>query len=420
MKFIHAADIHLDSPLLGLERYEGAPAAAIRAATRRAVEAMVDLALAEQVSFVVIAGDVYDGDWKDYNTGLFFAAQLSRLRRAQIPVCLINGNHDAQSVVARHLRLPDNTHVLDTASCESVIWEQLGVAIHGQGFSTRHCPQDLSAGYPPAVEGLFNLGLLHTSLDGRPGHEPYAPCTVEGLAEKGYDYWALGHVHAREQVLADPWIGFSGNIQGRHARELGPKGVVLATVEDAALASAEYRDCDVVRWDRLDIDARGSDTEDDLLQAICEDVARALQAAGDRLVCLRVAVHGASGAHDQYADDIERFKGDVRAACSDIAQDQVWIEKLEVKTQTAIDTELALADGTAMTELAECLAELAADSKTLSSVDPELAALKKRLPQELKRRGEPCDFDDPAELERLLAEVKQLVVPQLVQETQSR
>ncbi|MDZ7615944.1 MAG: DNA repair exonuclease, partial [Patescibacteria group bacterium] len=95
MKFIHAADVHLDSPLQGLMRYEGAPADEIRAATRRALENLVALALEEDVAFVLIAGDVYDGDWKDHNTGLFFASQMARLREADIPVVMISGNHDA-------------------------------------------------------------------------------------------------------------------------------------------------------------------------------------------------------------------------------------------------------------------------------------------------------------------------------------
>jgi len=79
-RFIHAADIHLDSPLRGLDRYDGAPVEEIRGATRRALENLVDVCLAERVAFLLIAGDIYDGDWKDYNTGLFFHRQMSRLR----------------------------------------------------------------------------------------------------------------------------------------------------------------------------------------------------------------------------------------------------------------------------------------------------------------------------------------------------
>ena len=103
--------------------------------------------------------------------------------------------------------------------------EDLGLAVHGQGFAKREVTEDLSSAYPQADPHLFNIGLLHTCLDGKPGHEPYAPCTVDGLRSKGYQYWALGHVHNREVVSQDPWIVFPGNIQGRHARETGSQGL---------------------------------------------------------------------------------------------------------------------------------------------------------------------------------------------------
>ena len=119
LRFIHAADPHLDSPLQGLEAHEGAPVALLRGATRRAFEKLVQLAIDEQVAFLAIAGDVYDGDWKDYNTGLFFRGQMVRLNEKQIPVYLIAGNHDAASVISKKLSLPENVHVFSTRTAES-------------------------------------------------------------------------------------------------------------------------------------------------------------------------------------------------------------------------------------------------------------------------------------------------------------
>ncbi len=125
LRFLHAADIHLDSPLRGLERYEGAPVEEIRGATRRAFENLVDLAVSEKVAFLLLAGDLYDGDWKDYNTGLFFAAQMRRLDEAGIPVFLIAGNHDAASQITRSLRPPSNVTVLSTKKPETRLIEEL-------------------------------------------------------------------------------------------------------------------------------------------------------------------------------------------------------------------------------------------------------------------------------------------------------
>jgi DNA repair exonuclease SbcCD nuclease subunit len=129
MKFIHAADIHLDSPLRGLERYDGAPSDEMRSATRKALENLVRLGIEEQVAFVLIAGDVYDGDWKDYNTGLFFARQMARLREADIKVFLIRGNHDAASQITRELTLPENVYEFPARKAETVLLEPLGIQL---------------------------------------------------------------------------------------------------------------------------------------------------------------------------------------------------------------------------------------------------------------------------------------------------
>ena len=169
--FIHAADPHLDSPLQGLESHEGAPVALIRGATRRAMENLVQLAIDEQIDFLVIAGDVYDGDWKDYNTGLFFRGQMARLASKGIPVYLIAGNHDAASVISKKLGLPENVHVFSTRAAESKEVAEIPAVIHGRGFPNRAVPENLAKDYPPAVPGKFNLGLLHTSLTGKPGHD---------------------------------------------------------------------------------------------------------------------------------------------------------------------------------------------------------------------------------------------------------
>ncbi|MCA9156388.1 MAG: metallophosphoesterase, partial [Planctomycetales bacterium] len=137
-QFIHAADVHLDSPLIGLEQYEGAPVEEIRGASRRALGRLVELAIDREVAFVVIAGDLYDGDWKDHNTGLFFVGQAARLREAGIPLFVISGNHDAESAMTKSLRLPKNPNgsnmMLSHRKVETVRLDEFGVAIHGRGF----------------------------------------------------------------------------------------------------------------------------------------------------------------------------------------------------------------------------------------------------------------------------------------------
>ncbi|MBK7322588.1 MAG: DNA repair exonuclease [Candidatus Microthrix sp.] len=191
MKILHAADLHIDSPLGGLTAYEGAPAEEIRGATRRATENLIQAAIDHEVSLVVLAGDIFDGDWPDYGTGLFWNEQLNRLHGDGIPVVSVAGNHDAQSLISRNLPLPPNLTQLSTSKPETVTFAELGIEVIGQGYATRDVSLDLTQAYPDGDPNLFTIGLLHTSLNGRPGHASYAPSSVDALRAKGYQYWAL-------------------------------------------------------------------------------------------------------------------------------------------------------------------------------------------------------------------------------------
>ncbi|MFC7540225.1 exonuclease SbcCD subunit D [Siccirubricoccus deserti] len=173
-RFLHAADLHLDSPLRGLEARPDVPADRIRGATREALQNLVALAIEEQVDFVVLAGDLYDGEWRDWGTGHFLLGQLARLTRAGIRVVAISGNHDAESILTRQLRFPEGATMLPTRP-ESHPLPELGVVVHGQGYARREMLENLVPRYPRPVAGAFNIGLLHTSVNGRPGHAGYAP-----------------------------------------------------------------------------------------------------------------------------------------------------------------------------------------------------------------------------------------------------
>ena len=264
----------------GLDRYEGAPVARLRTATRRALENLVALCIEEKAAFLLLAGDVFDGSWKDYSTGLFFAAQMTRLREARVPVVIVRGNHDAASAITKALPLPDNVHELGSRKAESFELKNAEVVIHGQSFAQRATTDDLAARYPDALRGVLNVGLLHTCLDGREGHERYAPTSLETMRAKGYDYWALGHVHAREVLSREPWIVFPGNLQGRHARETGAKGASVVTVEDGSVREVEHRALDVVRWEQLALDVSEATDALEVVDRVKETLARAAEKIG--------------------------------------------------------------------------------------------------------------------------------------------
>jgi DNA repair exonuclease SbcCD nuclease subunit len=343
VKLVHAADIHLDSPLIGLSRYEGAPVERIREATRRAFVGLVELCLQQNAELLLLAGDLYDGSWKDYSTGLFFAAEMSRLREAGVQVVWIRGNHDAASQITQRLKLPDNVRELSFKKPDSALYEDLGLAVHGQGFASREVVDNIALAYQDPLPGLVNIGLLHTSVSGREGHEPYAPCRLEELVHKGYDYWALGHVHAREVLSSDPFVVFSGNLQGRHARETGEKGATLIEIDAGRVASAKPVICDVVRWAVCHVDISDCERADDVLEAVRCEIERQIERAEDRLLAARVVIEGSTRAHVALGDDPERWLHDVRAVATDAAYGDVWIEKVVFKTSRSATSAAAAA-----------------------------------------------------------------------------
>ncbi len=413
-RFLHAADVHLDSPLRGLERYEGAPVEEIRGATRRAFVNLVDLALREEVAFVLLAGDLYDGDWRDYNTGLFFISQMRRLEAAAIPVFVVAGNHDAASQITKVLRPPGNVRLLATKRPETVRLEETGVAIHGQGFAGASVKEDLAAGYPPADPFLFNVGLLHTSLDGRPGYANYAPCTVDGLRSRGYQYWALGHVHEREEVCREPWIVFPGVLQGRHVRETGAKGATLVSVEEREVVAVEARELDVLRWAVCPVDLTGAAATDQALELVETALEREVARAGGRPLAVRIELGGACDVHEELRRDPERWTHEVRALATRFGGDGVWIERIVLRTRRPEALETVLDRDDALGGLASSIRELEGDEARLAALAEELSDLRRKLPAELFAAGDVPDFTVPAALREILPDVEELLVARLL------
>jgi DNA repair exonuclease SbcCD nuclease subunit len=389
-RFVHAADIHLDSPLRGLESYPDAPVEQIRGAARRAFDNLVNLAIEEEAAFVLLAGDLFDGDWKDYNTGLYFTHRMGRLREAGIRVFLVSGNHDAASPLTRALSLPDNVTLFSHKKPETRIIDPLNVAIHGQSFAGRGVTEDLSRAYPQALPGLCNIGLLHTSLTGRAGHEPYAPCTLEGLVSKGYDYWALGHVHQREIVHAHPWVVFSGNTQGRHIREAGAKGCQLVTVEDGRITEMDFRELDVLRFALCRVELNGCESLDLVTDKVREAMERERRGTDGRPLAARVVLEGKSSLHEHIHRNEEKLREEFRAVAADLGD--VWLEKFRIATRPLAQGPLE--GDSPLTGLMQAVAELRLDSASLTELVPEFEALRSRLPAELLGEGDPFNPDE--------------------------
>jgi len=314
-RFIHTADVHIDSPLIGLTRHEGAAVERIRSATREAFDNLIGEAITEQVAFVVIAGDLYDGDWRDFHTGLFFSLQMGRLVKVGIQAFVLYGNHDAESQITRHLNPPDNVKAFSARKPDSFVLDEFQVVLHGQSFRQRDVTDNLVLSYPEPVPGMFNIGVLHTALGGMAGHANYAPCSLDDLKAKGYDYWALGHVHNGQVLHERPHVVFPGNLQGRHIRETGPKGAHLVTVEDGEITDFTTLHCDVVRWSRLSVPVGDCNRPAEVSDRIRQSIEQAVAAEADgRLLACRIELTGTSEIHGELLASSENLMAEAQAA----------------------------------------------------------------------------------------------------------
>ena len=384
-RFLHAADIHLDSPLKGLAGLDGSAAERIRTATREALDRLVGLAIEEQVAFLIIAGDLYDGDWRDYKTGLFFVSQMGRLHEAGIPVYLLYGNHDAESQITRRLTLPDNVRVFESRKPQSRQIDDLGVVLHGQSFGKRDITDNLALAYPDPVNGAFNIGVLHTGLGGMGGHENYAPCSLNDLVNKGYDYWALGHVHQAQVLNERPHIVFPGNLQGRHARETGAKGASLVTVEGGEVMDLVTLHSDVVRWSLVPVDMENATNIGEAVDRVRHAIENAVATFADgRMLACRIELRGRTEIHGQLLAAEDRLLAEARSSALGLGEDTAWVENVVIATESVLSPETLAEREDAVGELQRMLQEAGSDADLLHEIETDVGEMIRRLPHEVR------------------------------------
>ncbi len=399
--FLHAADLHLGSPLLGLSQKDADMAKRFASASRDAFSDLVTLAIDRGVAFVIIAGDIYDGEWKDTSIGLFFNREVSRLARHNIAVYTIRGNHDADSVVTKSLTLPDNVNEFSSRKVETKTIEHLKVALHGRSFPHRSVDENWARTYPAPVPGYVNIGVLHTSCDGRPGHDNYAPCTIGDLTARGYDYFALGHVHEFEILSRDPWVVFPGNLQGRSIRECGAKGAVLVHVDDSHITQVERVYLDRARFADCSLDLTGISDDAAALAEFEKALSPVADSAEGRLLAVRVHMRGETDLHRAILADPARWRDEVQAAAHRLHED-IWLEKLHIATRDPITP--SHDEAADSIDLAALLSECRNDTDLQRKIADDMALLKSKLPGGL---GAEFSQDD---LPALLAEAEALIL----------
>lgn len=330
-RFVHAADIHLDSPLRSLALRDAELAELIGNSTRRAFVTIVDLCLDEQVDALLLAGDLHDSDQTSMKTARFLAEQIRRLHEAGIRVFVIRGNHDALSRITKELTFPDSVKVFG-GRAEAISIDRTNgddpIAIHGLSFSQPHAPESLLPRYNAPTEGAVNIGLMHTSLAGAAGHDLYAPCNIADLQSAGFDYWALGHIHKRAVVNGRCAIVMPGMPQGRDINESGAKSVTLVTIADDRSVHIAEHVTSIAQFERVDIDLTGIVEWRDMVDAIAKAMEQARdEAVSDHLVA-RLRVTGTTPLAWRIRRDLDLLKTEADERASLVGR--CWAEKIEV------------------------------------------------------------------------------------------
>ena len=331
-RFLHVADVHLDSPLNRIRRLNQSMADRMQGASRRSFEAVVDVALEREVCAVLIAGDLFDGPVRDASAGLWVESQFKRLTSAGIQVVLILGNHDAVSGAGRASRWASGVVEFGDKQASSVVIDSAGVVVHGQSFGAREQTADLAAKYPRPLSGLFNVGLLHTSLSGSGTHDTYAPTSLPVLENSGYEYWALGHVHTRnpDSLSQRCFVGYAGNTQGRSIREVGAKGCYCVEIQDCELQTVEFVPTDCLRWQQLKLDISPAEHLRDIEDLLETHANWLLNSAEGRSLALRITLQGATPLHAELSRPgaMDNICDSLAARLADMGD--FWLESIKL------------------------------------------------------------------------------------------
>ncbi|MGF6176266.1 metallophosphoesterase family protein [Ensifer sp. 4252] len=382
-RFLHTADVHLDSPLKTLALRNPELSDLIGLATRRAFVRTIDLCLEEQIDALVLAGDLYDGDQTSMKTARFLAEQLHRLHVAGIRTFIIRGNHDALSRITSELVMPESVKVFG-ANAEAVAVDQgagyFPVAVHGLSFAKPHAPQSLLRHYALPISGAVNIGIMHTSLGGSEKHDLYAPCSVGDLQQSGFQYWALGHIHKRS-VVADgsSAIVMAGMPQGRDINEDGPKSVSLVTIADDRSVTVEERHTSVAQFERLVVDVSEASDWNEMVGQVSRQLETLRSTVNTDHLVARIQLHGPTPLAWRIRRDLDLLRTEMETRGAMIGD--VWIDKM----QTAC-TEPGMGRGGGA--LAELSTIIDGDVLTSAAYKQELTAiaeeLRGQLPAELR------------------------------------
>jgi DNA repair protein SbcD/Mre11 len=360
--FVHAADLHLDSPFRGVSILDPSIVNTLRDSTFNAYRSLIDLCIERQAAFLLVAGDVYDAEDRSLRAQLRFRDGLVRLAEKGIRAFVVHGNHDHCGTAASAIRWPENVHIFDHHKMESRVVTVNGApaaVVYGLSHGRKSESENLAKRFRPSDMVLFGIGLLHCNVGANTGHEPYAPCELSDLLDVRLDYWALGHVHERRSLCGAPHVLYPGNIQGRHFREAGERGCFLVTVEGTEVANVEFCPLDSVRWLEASVDIGGIATIDELDRSVMETIQGLVRKSEGRAIVCRLNVEGRGSLYQELrkSNNVADLLDRVREAFE--GEDPfVWVHELIIDCRPEIDVERRREAGDFLAQVLSVSAEI--------------------------------------------------------------
>ena len=418
-RFVHASDLHLDSPFKGMvSQVPEEIVSTLRDATFDAYKNIVALCIEENVDALIIAGDVYDGADRSFKAQYRFIEGLKKLSEEAIASYVCHGNHDPLDGWQSSLDFPERCYRFGKDAESFPLWKDAPgeVLIHGISYPTRVVRENLIPRFKALEKAQFNIGVVHANVDSDPNHDPYAPCTLDDLKSTGYDYWALGHVHTRKEINETlPTVIYPGNPQGRHANERFARGVYLVDVDSTGNVTTKFKAVDLVRWQVSEIDSSNIETEQNLVDALLSTMDSSLEDSDGRSIVARVEITGSSPIHSSLIRE-----GFVSEVCDQLNEEYghrepfLWCERIIVSTSPPTDRD-ELKKGN------DFVADLLKLSDRIREDPDELASMLRSI-EEIYTKGKVGTYagqfiPDIEELKQSLVEAENLFLPELIEES---
>jgi exonuclease SbcD len=431
IRFIHAADLHLDTPFKGLTGLPNRLRTRIRESTFHSLSRLVEIAISEAVDFVLISGDVYDLADRSLRAQLRFLQAAEALANQGIRLFVIHGNHDPLTGARASLKWPAETKFFDSKTVETVpvtnAEGEIIATVSGISYEKAATTDNLASIFPKPNTDVYAIAMLHTNVDGDVNHDNYAPCSKEQLIQAGYHYWALGHIHSKRVLHEEPHIVYPGNIQGRSVKEIGSKGCFLVEVDELGQTKMSFRATEAIRWAHLACAIQDWQDEQQLKDGLEQAIDQARAEAGGLPVIVRITLTGRGPLHhtlqegfllqelidelrNQYSWASEMPEQDVRAEDS-----FVWIESCKVETRAEIPFDQLLKQESFIGDLLRITEQLLSDEAALQAFSKEAFAplLSQARPAKLL-----ADLNE-SELEQWLLHARDLAVDELLGEVVS-